>query len=89
MKPRFYPDARAEYVEALAYLEERRQATEKSSRRRCCSLCNASSTSRGVALSSLGIQNMCNLETVYTYEGTHEILTLSIGRALTGLAAFT
>jgi glutaryl-CoA dehydrogenase len=31
---------------------------------------------------------VCNLETVFTYEGTHEIHTLAIGRALTGLAAF-
>lgn len=35
------------------------------------------------------MRHLCNLETVYTYEGTHEIHTLAIGRALTGLAAFT
>ena len=35
------------------------------------------------------MRHVCNLETVYTYEGTHEIHTLAIGRALTGLAAFT
>ena len=29
-----------------------------------------------------------NLESVYTYEGTHEVHTLAIGRALTGLSAF-
>jgi len=34
------------------------------------------------------MRHVCNLETVYTYEGTHEIHTLAIGRALTGLAAF-
>ncbi|MEM6995107.1 MAG: acyl-CoA dehydrogenase family protein [Myxococcota bacterium] len=34
------------------------------------------------------MRHMCNLETVYTYEGTHEVHTLSIGRALTGLSAF-
>lgn len=34
------------------------------------------------------MRHMANLETVYTYEGTHEIHTLSIGRALTGLSAF-
>jgi glutaryl-CoA dehydrogenase len=34
------------------------------------------------------MRHLCNLETVYTYEGTHEIHTLSIGRALTGLSAF-
>jgi glutaryl-CoA dehydrogenase len=31
---------------------------------------------------------MTNLETVLTYEGTEEMHTLSIGQALTGLAAF-
>jgi glutaryl-CoA dehydrogenase len=34
------------------------------------------------------MRHLCNLETVYTYEGTHEIHTLAIGRALTGIAAF-
>jgi glutaryl-CoA dehydrogenase len=29
-----------------------------------------------------------NLETVYTYEGTHDIHTLAIGRDITGLDAF-
>jgi glutaryl-CoA dehydrogenase len=35
------------------------------------------------------MRHMCNLETVYTYEGTHEIHTLALGRALTGLDAFS
>ncbi len=35
------------------------------------------------------MRHVCNLETVYTYEGTHEVHTLAIGRALTGLAAFS
>jgi glutaryl-CoA dehydrogenase len=34
------------------------------------------------------MRHLCNLETVFTYEGTHEIHTLAIGRALTGLSAF-
>ena len=34
------------------------------------------------------MRHVCNLETVYTYEGTHEIHTLAIGRALTGHSAF-
>lgn len=34
------------------------------------------------------MRHLANLETVYTYEGTHEIHTLAIGRALTGLGAF-
>ncbi|MFQ5881303.1 MAG: acyl-CoA dehydrogenase family protein [Candidatus Methylomirabilales bacterium] len=34
------------------------------------------------------IRHMLNLETVYTYEGTHEIHTLILGRDITGLNAF-
>lgn len=33
-------------------------------------------------------RHMLNLETVYTYEGTHDIHTLIIGQNITGLAAF-
>jgi len=29
-----------------------------------------------------------NLETVYTYEGTHDIHTLILGQAITGISAF-
>jgi glutaryl-CoA dehydrogenase len=35
------------------------------------------------------MRHVCNLETVFTYEGTHEVHTLAIGRAITGLAAFS
>ena len=35
------------------------------------------------------IRHMNNLESVYTYEGTDEIHTLSVGLALTGIPAFT
>jgi len=31
---------------------------------------------------------MMNLETVFTYEGTHDIHTLILGQEITGLAAF-
>ncbi len=34
------------------------------------------------------MRQLCNLETVYTYEGTHEVHTLAIGRAITGENAF-
>jgi glutaryl-CoA dehydrogenase len=34
------------------------------------------------------MRHLSNLETVYTYEGTHEVHTLSIGRHITGLNAF-
>ncbi|MBK8171486.1 MAG: acyl-CoA dehydrogenase family protein [Sandaracinaceae bacterium] len=33
-------------------------------------------------------RHMMNLETVYTYEGTHDIHTLILGQEITGLAAF-
>ncbi|HXF58815.1 MAG TPA: acyl-CoA dehydrogenase family protein [Candidatus Saccharimonadales bacterium] len=33
-------------------------------------------------------RHMCNLESVYTYEGTHDIHTLVIGEAITGIAAY-
>lgn len=35
------------------------------------------------------IRHMTNLESVYTYEGTHDIHTLILGQELTGLAAYT
>jgi glutaryl-CoA dehydrogenase len=34
------------------------------------------------------IRHMLNLETLFTYEGTHDIHTLIIGRDITGLSAF-
>jgi len=34
------------------------------------------------------MRHMANLESVYTYEGTHDIHTLIIGQAVTGLSAF-
>jgi glutaryl-CoA dehydrogenase len=33
-------------------------------------------------------RHMCNIESVYTYEGTHEIHTLVLGEHLTGIAAY-
>jgi glutaryl-CoA dehydrogenase len=33
-------------------------------------------------------RHMLNLESVYTYEGTHDIHTLIVGEDITGLAAF-
>ena len=34
-------------------------------------------------------RHMCNLESVKTYEGTHDIHTLAIGERVTGIAAFS
>ena len=42
----------------------------------------------GILLEYPVVRHMLNLESVYTYEGTHEIHTLVLGRALTGSSAF-
>ena len=42
----------------------------------------------GISLDYPVMRHMANLETVYTYEGTHEIHTLILGNALTGIPAF-
>ncbi|HEX2721540.1 MAG TPA: acyl-CoA dehydrogenase family protein [Gemmatimonadaceae bacterium] len=42
----------------------------------------------GILAEYASMRHMANLESVYTYEGTHDIHTLIIGQALTGLAAF-
>jgi len=42
----------------------------------------------GISLEYPVIRHMANLESVYTYEGTHDIHTLVIGQALTGIAAY-
>jgi glutaryl-CoA dehydrogenase len=34
------------------------------------------------------MRHAANLETVLTYEGTHEVHSLVLGRALTGVSAF-
>ena len=34
------------------------------------------------------MRHMANLESVYTYEGTHDVHSLVLGQALTGLNAF-
>jgi len=34
------------------------------------------------------MRHMCNLESVITYEGTHDIHTLVVGQDITGMAAF-
>jgi alkylation response protein AidB-like acyl-CoA dehydrogenase len=35
------------------------------------------------------MRHMANLETVYTYEGTHDIHTLILGEDLTGIPAYS
>lgn len=41
----------------------------------------------GILLDYPAIRHMLNLESVYTYEGTHEVHTLVLGKALTGESA--
>ncbi|MCB9767779.1 MAG: acyl-CoA dehydrogenase family protein [Candidatus Omnitrophica bacterium] len=42
----------------------------------------------GISLEYPVMRHLCNLETVVTYEGTHDIHTLAIGREVTGISAF-
>jgi glutaryl-CoA dehydrogenase len=42
----------------------------------------------GIVLDYPVMRHMCNLETVSTYEGTHDIHTLILGQEITGIAAF-
>jgi glutaryl-CoA dehydrogenase len=42
----------------------------------------------GISLEHPIIRHMVNLETVITYEGTHEVHTLVLGQDLTGISAF-
>jgi len=42
----------------------------------------------GILAEYAAMRHMANLESVYTYEGTHDIHTLIIGQGVTGLSAF-
>jgi glutaryl-CoA dehydrogenase len=42
----------------------------------------------GIAIEYVIIRHMCNLESVYTYEGTHDIHTLILGEDITEISAF-
>ncbi len=42
----------------------------------------------GITLEYPVMRHMCNLETVSTYEGTHDVHTLVLGQEVTGIAAF-
>ncbi len=52
--------------------------------RECRSLLGAN----GITLEFQAGRHACNLETVITYEGTHEIHTLVLGQAVTGIPAY-
>lgn len=42
----------------------------------------------GILAEYASMRHMANLESVYTYEGTHDIHTLVLGHAITGIAAY-
>ncbi len=43
---------------------------------------------KGITEDYSPIRHIANIELVYTYEGTHEMHTLILGEAVTGMAAF-
>ncbi|MBV9134992.1 MAG: acyl-CoA dehydrogenase, partial [Chloroflexi bacterium] len=43
----------------------------------------------GISLEHPIFRHMVNLESVFTYEGTHEIHTLVVGADITGISAYT
>jgi len=42
----------------------------------------------GILAEYASMRHMANLESVYTYEGTHDVHTLILGQAVTGISAF-
>ncbi len=56
--------------------------------RECARLAREILGSAGIVDDYPIMRHMMNIESVYTYEGTHDIHTLVIGQAITGLAAF-
>jgi glutaryl-CoA dehydrogenase len=42
----------------------------------------------GILIEYQSMRHMANLESVYTYEGTHDVHTLIVGEGITGLAAY-
>ena len=73
--------ARAEHV-SFGKLTNVREALE------ICREARGILGANGVTLEYPVIRHMNNLESVYTYEGTNEVHTLILGKALTGLDAF-
>jgi len=43
----------------------------------------------GILAEYQAMRHMANLESVYTYEGTHDVHTLILGQAITGMSAFS
>ena len=42
----------------------------------------------GILVEYAAMRHLANLESVYTYEGTHDMHTLILGEEITGIAAF-
>ena len=56
--------------------------------RECARLAREILGANGIADEYQTGRHFCNIEAVYTYEGTHDIHTLIVGEAITGLPAF-
>jgi glutaryl-CoA dehydrogenase len=56
--------------------------------RRCAQLGRELLGAAGICDDYQAMRHMMNIESVYTYEGTHDIHTLVLGEALTGIAAY-
>ncbi len=54
----------------------------------CARLAREILGANGISLEFPVMRHMCNLETLKTYEGTHDIHTLILGQAITGIEAF-
>jgi glutaryl-CoA dehydrogenase len=54
----------------------------------CARTARALLGANGILLEYPVIRHLLNLESVFTYEGTHDIHTLVLGKALTGESAF-
>ena len=55
---------------------------------RASRVCRDMLGANGISLEYQVGRHLCNLESVYTYEGTHDIHTLAIGHELTGIPAY-
>ena len=54
----------------------------------CARVCRDILGGNGITMEYPVMRHLCNLETVITYEGTHDIHTLILGQDITGIAAF-
>jgi glutaryl-CoA dehydrogenase len=84
-------------LEASRLKEEKKlspQQVSMTKRHNCRAALDVSRTCRdllganGITLDYPVMRHMCNLETVVTYEGTHDVHTLILGQEVTGLSAF-